>query len=164
MEFNEVSTEIANVIIQAGSSEGKHLSLIMRDKERNSNLAIYLNVFYELRDQGFISIYSNVPEHPLYKLTPKGFGLKQSDGGYEGYLKQVEEQKQKKIEREERDEQIKVFQYEDLKRKVTQMNDEQLRFWHRQRWQFWLTLFLASAAFIMSILNFIRDMYIPKPH
>ena len=90
------------------------------------------------------------------KINDAGKEIKSKNKGYGEFLNQKSIQAIK----EERDEEYKHLQMQDLKRKVNEMNNEQLKFWNRQKWQFWLTFMIASAAFILSIINFIKGLYI----
>ncbi len=153
-------SKIADIILVNATVNGKQLHNLMHGEERKGLEHGYLLVLEDLETDGLIDIFENVPGKPLYKLTRKGFELKESGKGYQNYLDDEAEKKRKQTEREERDEQIKIYQYEDLKRKVTEINDEQLKFWRRQRWQFWLTLMVAGAAFILSTINFVKSLII----
>ncbi len=86
-------------------------------------------------------------------LTPKGEQFQKSGKSYADYLKE----KQSKAERDDRHKDLQIL---DLETKLNLMNAEQLKFWHRQRWQFWLTIMVAGAAFILSIINFIKSLII----
>ena len=93
---------------------------------RNRRIAKYLV------DEGFITFNSG-----MIALTPKGEQFQESGKSYADYL----EEKKKKAERDDRH---KDLQIQDLEMKLEVMNKEQLKFWHRQRWQFWLTLMLSG--------------------
>jgi hypothetical protein len=101
-----------------------------------------------LVDEGFITLSSG-----MIALTPKGEQFQKSGKSYGEYLNE------KKV-KAERDDRHKDLQIQDLETKLKVMNAEQLKFWHRQRWQFWLTFMVASAAFILSIINFIKSLII----
>ena len=160
MESVENIEEIANNILSNASLNGEQIHRLMRHDAANRDLVKYVLVLEELSSTGLIIAYENVPGKTLFKLTKKGFELKESGKGYSNYLKQEHEKEQKRIQKEARDEQIKVYQHEDLKRKVNEMNQAQLDFWRRQRQQFWLTFIIALAGFILGIINFVKLMII----
>lgn len=101
-----------------------------------------------LVDEGLITFNSG-----MIALTPKGEQFQKSGKSYGDYL----EEKKMKAERDDRH---KELQIQDLETKLNLMNAEQLKFWHRQRWQFWLTIMVAGAAFILSIINFVKSLVI----
>src|SRR5262245_30245361 len=81
-----------------------------------------------LVDEGFIKLHNG-----SISLTSKGEQFQKSGKSYADYLKE----KQSKAER---DEHHKDLQIKDLEAKLILMNVEQLKFWHRQKWQFILTI------------------------
>lgn len=88
-----------------------------------------------------------------YKLTAKGLEFQRSEKKYSEYL----EEKKSKEALESRH---KELQIRELEEKLEVMNKEQLKFWGRQRWQFWLTFIVASAAFVLSVINFLKSMIV----
>lgn len=99
-----------------------------------------------LVDEGLIKVYGG-----FINLTPKGEQFQKSGKSYADHLTE------KKM-KADRDDRHKDLQIQDLETKLNLMNAEQLKFWHRQRWQFWLTLILAAAGFLLGIINFIKSI------
>ncbi len=123
---------------------------------------------YVERD-GLIEV-NKVGGYDNYKLTPDGDEFKRSGKKYADFLAMKEQKELRQIEKEKRDDQHKDLQIEKLLielKVIKDMQNEQRVFWQsgierdkRQKWQFWITWFLSGAAFLMSIFNLIKDLYI----
>lgn len=107
-----------------------------------------------------------------YRLTPMGNKFREDGKSIADFIAGEKQKELKAIQKEERDDLHKKLQIEELEIKVKSLEDMQERqktFWEsgierdkRQKWQFWLTLFLAGAAFLMSVFNFVKDIILPK--
>lgn len=143
---------------------------LSRELYDQNKLDIIIHAAEFLRIDGFIEIYK---EHgqDMYKLTDKGLTYKRDGKYYSDYLKEQQEKEAKQTEKDERDEKTKDAQLQKLEAELAVLKDmqnEQRIFWksgidrdNRQRWQFWLTLFLAAGGFIMGIINFVKDIILP---
>ena len=146
--------ETADVIIKKSNTNGVADKAILDELPSNSRaIADFVNITSHLRDVGIIEIIDYGDYQYTYKLTSLGFEIQQSKKSYKSYL---EGKKYKAFQ----DEYHKTLQIQDLETKLNTMNIEQLKFWNRQRWQFGLTIIVATAAFILSVINFIKSLVI----
>lgn len=109
--------------------------------------------------------------HGEIRLTTKGLQFQRSEKSYGDLLAEEAEKKAKQREKEEIEVQRTILQMQELEIKVKTLEDMQERqkaFWEsgmerdrRSKWQFWLTLMLSGAAFILGVINYLKDMIIP---
>ncbi len=152
--------QAADFIIQRATLEGRVFLAIYTDfKKSGGNGDVVKGTAEYLRHSGLIEIVDK-KGIITYKLTPKGIRLQTTGKGYAHFLEQESEKQRIQEEKEKRDNIHKDLQIQDLETKLTVMNQEQLQFWNRQKWQFWLTLMLAGAGFVLGIINFIKSMII----
>ncbi|MEZ4942582.1 MAG: hypothetical protein R3D58_17035 [Saprospiraceae bacterium] len=107
-----------------------------------------------------------------YLLSKKGARLKQAGKTLSDYLNEIDEQEAKQQEKERREDYKSDLQIQDLEfrmKTIEEMQERQKVFWdsgirrdNRQRWQFWLTLILAAGGFLLGIINFVKDIILPK--
>lgn len=98
-----------------------------------------------LQEEGLIKVFKH-GVHDEYSLTGKAILLKQKKQNFTDYWTGKESQKS-------------------LSEQVAQLQQD---FWKsgierdkRQRWQFWLTFLIATAAFILSVINFVKSILLP---
>jgi len=143
--------KVANCILDYASTSEIDTDHVARLSAGADNLLVR-KVAEFLREEDFIEIIKS--GHPLndkYSLKAKGLKFRENNPN-RSYAEYLDEKGMK----EKRDEQHKILQIRELEEKLSIMNKEQLLFWARQRGQFWLTLMLAGAAFILSGINFIK--------
>jgi len=88
------------------------------------------------------------------------------------YIEAEAEKESEQQRKNVRDEKTKDAQLQKLEAELLVLKDmqtEQRIFWqsgidrdNRQRWQFWLTLLLAAGGFLLGIINFVKDISLPK--
>lgn len=148
----------ADVIITYASMSETNADIV--SNLSGGNLKAVLNAAQYLKEDGFIEILQASTWPEWYKATAKGINLQKSGRKYVDYLAEKSAEAKKRSERDALDLKHKILQIEDLETKLEIINKEQLKFWHRQRWQFWLTIMVAGAAFILSVINFIKSLVI----
>ena len=123
-----------------------------------------------LKNAGLLET-SNRGEAVAYKLTEKAIKFKQSSESFRNYLQEEAEKEAIQKAKDERDEKAKDAQLKKLEAELAVLKDmqnEQRMFWQsgiardkRQRWQFQWTFILAAAGFLLSIINFLKDIILP---
>lgn len=153
--MTEREVQAADIIIENSTLFGTNslqvLDLFEDYVNREDARTDMKNAALYLEGDGLLKIELYHGMHMKYILTPKGQDLKSKGKNYTVYS-------QEKESRSERDDRHKDLQILDLEMKIDTMNKEQLMFWNRQRWQFWLTLMVAGAAFILSVINFVKSI------
>ncbi len=105
-------------------------------------------------------------------LAENGKRLKHANKTISDFWKEITEKETRQHEKEIREEYKSELQIQDLKFRmetIEEMQKQQKVFWesgirrdNRQRWQFWLTLILAAGGFLLGIINFVKDIILPK--
>jgi predicted transcriptional regulator len=124
-----------------------------------------------LKDHGLIEIFETKTQND-YRLTKNGAKFKREGKTCSDFLKSIAETENQQIDKQRREDYKSELQIQDLEFKIKTIEDMQERqkvFWesgierdNRQKWQFWLTLMLAAAGFILGIINFAKDIFLPK--
>jgi predicted transcriptional regulator len=124
-----------------------------------------------LRDQELIVIFETKTQND-YRLTPKGSKFKREGKTTTDLLTGMYEEEIKQIEKQSREDYKNELQIQDLEfriKTVEEMQERQKVFWesgmdrdNRQKWQFWLTMILAAAGFLLGIINFAKDIFLRK--
>ena len=153
--------EAADFIVERATLEGRSfLAIYTGFKDAGGKGEVVKGAAEYLRHSGLIEVIEK-KGFITYKLTPKGVRLQTSGKGYQHFLEQEGEKQYLQEQKEKQDALHKNLQIQDLETKLTVMNQEQLKFWNRQKWQFGLTLLLSGAAFVLSVINFIKTMILP---
>lgn len=115
---------------------------------------------------------SSYIEYETVDLTKEGRLIIGEYGNFIKYFIEKNEREAHQLKREERDEATKNLQLQKLEAEMAvlkQMQNEQRFFWQsgidrdkRQRWQYWLTLFLAGGGFLLGVINFVKDVLLRK--
>lgn len=148
----------ADVIILYASMSETNADIVSNLSGGNRNAVS--NAAQYLKEDGFIEILQSSTWPDLYKSTAIGIDFQKGGKKYADYLEEKAAKAKQKSEKDELDLRHKLLQIKELETKLEVINKEQLKFWYRQRWQFWLTIMVAGAAFILSIMNFIKSLII----
>ncbi len=112
---------------------------------------------YTLEKAGFFKLYEDITYGNAYKLTEVGMQFRRNNGKFGDYLKEQAKKESEQLAKEERENQIKLLQYEDLKRKVNEMNQEQLDFWKAQKQKNVQTTVIALISAVFSLIAMLRS-------
>lgn len=138
----------ADAIILYASMTGITADIISNNV--SGNMTAVLNAARYLQEENFIEIVNSGGWPERYKIKAKGIDFQKSGKKYADYLKEKEEHTQKQLAKQSQDEYHKSLQIRDLETKLEVINKEQLRFWRRQKWHFWITVILG----LLTLYNF----------
>jgi hypothetical protein len=111
---------------------------------------------YMLEKAGLFELYNNGVGGNAFRITEVGVQFRRNGRKFGEYLKEIAEKEAAQNAKEERENQIKLLQYEDLKRKVNEMNQEQIDFWKAQRQKNLQTTLIAIISAIFSLIALLK--------
>ncbi|MCC7245629.1 MAG: hypothetical protein IT269_08120 [Saprospiraceae bacterium] len=158
--LNENEIKASDIILRLSNINGVSKTQIWHaGKESGITDIDIIHAAAHLEKYDFITSYKRVNE-PMYKLNTKGLEFARSGKSYVEYLSELKKEEQNKRIKDELDFKLKSFQLEDLVfrlKTIEDMQERQKKFWGKQN----LSLLIAIGAFLLSILNFIKDILLP---